>query len=148
MTDRRSFILASVATIVTPAFGLPGPTDTGRETSKVSALDKVQVTRLRVLVSDALKNIYLDFLEGAHLNQVDEVTQAQLRTSVDAYLADLKGRRVLYDFKSVCDAANNPPRFVETGYPQLDVWWVTPLHLSTGVYEQFSIGPRGVKERV
>ena len=74
-----------------------------------SAFDRINVRRLFIVlekaISTAAKFLLFEFN--------DEFTRAQFRNMVEPFLRDVKGRRGIYDFKVVCDEANNPGSVID-----------------------------------
>lgn len=70
-----------------------------------SALDRVNV---RMLLSYIKKNL-TRALRPFVFEQNDEITWEQMRTTASSFLADIKARRGLEDFRVICDETTNTP---------------------------------------
>lgn len=70
-----------------------------------TALDRVNV---RMLLNFVKRNSIVT-LRDFTFEQNDNVTRAQVRNILNSFLADVKARRGLTDFRVVCDTTNNTP---------------------------------------
>jgi phage tail sheath protein FI len=43
----------------------------------------------------------------------DEITRSHAKSTVEAYLSQIKGRRGVYNFDVVCNNDNNPPEVID-----------------------------------
>jgi len=77
--------------------------------NKPSAFDRINVRRLFIIleksISEAAKYSLFEFN--------DDITRAQFKNMVDPFLADVQGRRGIYDYRVVCDTTNNTPEVID-----------------------------------
>lgn len=77
--------------------------------TRPSALDRLNVRLLLVVIEPAIKAALEDFL--FELNDV--ATRSTAKHMVDSYMDNVKARRGVYDFLSVCDTTNNTPQDID-----------------------------------
>lgn len=70
---------------------------------KNSALDRLNVRLLLVVIEPAMKSFLDDFLFEIN----DDITRSQIKTGLESYLDGIKARRGIYDYKVFCDSSNN-----------------------------------------
>jgi hypothetical protein len=77
--------------------------------AKPSAFDRINVRRLFIIlekaISVAAKSLLFEFN--------DEFTRSQFKNIVEPFLADIQGRRGIYDYKVVCDVTNNTGEIID-----------------------------------
>ena len=78
--------------------------------SKPSAFDRINVRRLFIVLEKAISTAAKFTLFEFN----DQFTQANFVNMVNPYLADVKGRRGIYDFRVVCDQTNNTPQVIDS----------------------------------
>jgi phage tail sheath protein FI len=92
-------------------FALEGAVLYGDKTllTKPSAFDRINVRRLFIVLQKAISTAtkYLLF----ELN--DDVTRSLFVNSVNPFLADVKGRRGITDFKVIANETNNTPEVID-----------------------------------
>lgn len=109
-TDRDTLYKNGVNPVVT--FPGQGTVLFGDKTalSKPSAFDRINVRRLFIVlekaISTAAKYMLFEFN--------DAFTRAQFKAMVNPYLANIQGRRGIYDFLVVCDGTNNTPEIIDS----------------------------------
>jgi hypothetical protein len=82
-----------------------------------SALDRVNVSRLTKYIKRSLrKNLFAYLFEPN-----DEITRKNAKATADSFLADLMGRRGLYDFATLCDESNNYGERIDRNELWIDV---------------------------
>jgi len=93
---------------INPVVSFPGQGTLlfGDKTSQTrpSAFDRLNVRRLFIVLEKAISTAAKFSLFEFN----DEITRSQFRNMVEPFLRDVKGRRVITDFKVVCDDTNNP----------------------------------------
>lgn len=83
----------------------------------ISALDRINVTRLLNFISRGLRQTLFSFLFEPN----DEITRRNVKAVADGFLSDLIDRRALYDFASICDETNNTPERIDRNELWLDI---------------------------
>lgn len=83
-----------------------------------SALDRLNVRLLLIVIEPAIKNALENFL--FELN--DEGTRVLAKTVVESYMDNIKARRGVTDFKVICDGTNNTPNDVDNNRMILDLY--------------------------
>jgi hypothetical protein len=78
--------------------------------SKPSAFDRINVRRLFIVLEKAISTAAKFTLFEFN----DAFTQSQFVNMVEPYLADVQGRRGIYDYRVVCDSTNNTPDVVDS----------------------------------
>lgn len=77
--------------------------------AKPSAFDRINVRRLFIILEKAIavaaKSLLFEFN--------DEFTRSQFKNIVEPFLADIQGRRGIYDYKVVCDETNNTGEIID-----------------------------------
>lgn len=86
--------------------------------SKPSAFDRINVRRLFLVLEKAIGEMAKYFLFEFN----DAITRAQIVNTIEPFLANVKGRRGIYDFKVVCDSTNNTPYIIDTNQLNCDIY--------------------------
>jgi hypothetical protein len=85
--------------------------------STASALDRVNVARLTAFIRRTLRRRLFDFLFEPN----DDLTRQNVKAAVDSFLAELAGRRGLFDFATQVDDTNNTPAVVARSELVVDI---------------------------
>lgn len=91
----------------------------GQKTSAVanSALDRINVVRMLMYIKRALRKASMPFVFRPN----DAITRADLKTTVDSFLADIMVKRGLYDFATICNETNNTGVRIDNNELWIDV---------------------------
>lgn len=117
-----------------------GVTIWGQKTlqSRPSDLDRMNARLLLCLIRPAIREALEDFLfENLTGVENDSGTRGQIRSMVDNYMAGVKTRGGVYDYKVVCDKTNNSASDVENN--TIRVWLLVKIVKSVE-YIPFDIG--------
>ena len=106
--------------------------------SKPSAFTRINVRRLFIVMRKAISRSARYFLFEFN----DSFTRAQFKNMVNPYLADIKGRRGLYDFLVICDETNNTPTVIDSNEFIADIY-VKPARSINFIYLNFIATPTG-----
>jgi hypothetical protein len=87
------------------------------KTSRSSALDRINVSRLTTFLRTQLDAIAKPFIFEPN----DELTRNEIRQAVESFLLELVGQRALYDFLVVCDDTNNTPTRIDRNELYVDI---------------------------
>jgi len=92
----------------------------GQKTSlaKPSAFDRVNVRRLLITVEKAISTAS----RYALFEFNDDFTRARLRSMIEPFLRDVKGRRGIYDFLVVIDSSNNTAEVIDKNALVIDIY--------------------------
>ena len=85
--------------------------------SFASALDRVNVARLIAYLRERFDPLARPFIFEPN----DRITRANAKQVFDGFLADLLGKRAIYDFIVVCDETNNTPAKIDRNELYIDV---------------------------
>jgi hypothetical protein len=85
---------------------------------KPSRLDRIHVRLLLIVIERALR----DYLEFQKFELNDTFTRVKIKSAVESYLLDIKGRRGLQDFDVVVDESNNGPQVIDNNEMYVDVY--------------------------
>ena len=83
-----------------------------------SAFDRLYTRLLLNYLETNLASV----LEGFIFELNDEVTRASITSLVDSFMASVKARRGVYDYKVVCDESNNTPYVIDNYNLFVDVF--------------------------
>ena len=83
-----------------------------------SALDRMNVRLLLVVIQPAIKELYENFLFEFN----DFETRTRIKSIVDEYMFGIQGARGVSDFITVIDETNNPPAVIDANEMNLDVF--------------------------
>lgn len=86
--------------------------------SRASALDRLNVRLLLIVIEPAIKLFLEDYL--FELN--DEGTRAIIETKLESYLETIKARRGITDYDVVADDSNNSPEDVDANRLNVDIF--------------------------
>ena len=91
----------------------------GQKTSSVadSAMDRINVSRLLMYIKRALRKAAMPFVFRPN----DAITRADLKTTVDSFLADIMVKRGLYDYATICNESNNTAVRIDNNQLWIDV---------------------------
>lgn len=106
--NRRLFVGSAIVASVAPAALLP----------QQSALERVNTARLRSQIRATIDS----YVESVAFEPADDITRQQFVDAVTEYLKDLQSRRVIHDYKVVCDDSNNPPSLVQRNQWNFDIF--------------------------
>lgn len=84
--------------------------------ARPSALDRLNVRLLLIVIEPAIATFLEDFLFEFN----DDFTRLLVRDGVNSYMQDIKARKGVYDYSTVCDSSNNTP--VDIDNNKLNVW--------------------------
>lgn len=73
--------------------------------SRPSALDRLNVRLMLVVIEPAIATFLEDFLFEFN----DELTRILVKSGIDSYMEGIRSRKGVYDFLTVCDESNNTP---------------------------------------
>jgi len=138
-TDRDILYKNSINPVVT--FPGQGTLLYGDKTllTKPSAFDRINVRRLFIVlekaISTAAKYMLFEFN--------DAFTRSQFKSMVNPYLANIKGRRGIYDSLVVCDTTNNTPEIIDANQFVGDIY-VKPARSINFIQLNFVAVPTGV----
>jgi phage tail sheath protein FI len=108
--------------------------------NKPSAFDRINVRRLFLIlekaIGEAAKYLLFEFN--------DAITRAQFVNMVEPYLANIQGRRGIYDFKVVCDETNNTPYIIDTNQFIGDIY-IKPARVAEFITLRFIAVPTGIE---
>ncbi len=88
--------------------------------NRPSALDRLNVRLLLIVIEPAIKYTLEDFLFDLN----DEASRTLAKTIVDSYMDNIKARRGVTDFRVVCDDTNNTPNDVDNNRMILDLYLI------------------------
>lgn len=77
---------------------------------KPSAFDRINVRRLFIVLEKAIARA----AQSSLFEFNDEFTRAQFRSLIEPFLAQVQGRRGIFDFRVVCDETNNTPQVIDS----------------------------------
>jgi len=77
---------------------------------KPSAFDRINVRRLFIVLEKAIAKA----AQSSLFEFNDAFTRAQFRGLVEPFLAQVQGRRGIFDYKVVCDETNNTPQVIDS----------------------------------
>lgn len=77
---------------------------------KPSAFDRINVRRLFIVLEKAIARA----AQSSLFEFNDEFTRAQFRSLIEPFLAQVQGRRGIYDYRVVCDETNNTPQVIDS----------------------------------
>jgi hypothetical protein len=86
--------------------------------SRPSALDRMNVRLLLIVVEPALKEFAEDYLFEFN----DVPTRSEIQVKIDSYMGGIKGRRGVYDYQVICDTSNNTPDIIDNNQLIIDVF--------------------------
>jgi hypothetical protein len=84
--------------------------------SRPSALDRINVRLMLIVIEAAMKVALEDFLFEIN----DAATRAVITSVLSTYLTDIQARRGLYDFLVICDESNNTDQDIDNN--RLNCW--------------------------
>ena len=84
--------------------------------SRPSALDRLNVRLLLITIEPAIAAFLEDFLFEFN----DEFTRLLVKSGIDSYMDDIKARRGVYAYSTVCDETNNTPADIDNNV--MNVW--------------------------
>lgn len=87
-------------------------------TSRPSAIDRINVRRLLIVVEKAIATA----VKSALFEFNDSFTRSRLIGIIEPFLRTVKSRRGLYDYLVVCDESNNPGSVVDANALVIDVY--------------------------
>lgn len=85
--------------------------------SRASALDRVNVRLLLIVIEPAIEQLLMDYVFDA----IDTYTMEMIVSKLTPYLASIQARRGMYAFKVVCDSSNNTPETIDNNELIVDV---------------------------
>ena len=77
--------------------------------AKSSAFNRVNVRRLFLTLEKGISTASKWFLFEPN----DRFTRSQIVSMIDPFLADVKSRRGIYDYRVICDETNNTPTRID-----------------------------------
>lgn len=77
---------------------------------KPSAFDRINVRRLFIVLEKAIARA----AQSSLFEFNDEFTRAQFRSLIEPFLAQVQGRRGIFDYRVVCDETNNTPQVIDS----------------------------------
>jgi hypothetical protein len=86
--------------------------------ARPSALDRMNVRLLLILIEPALKEFAEDYLFEFN----DSPTRSEISVKIDSYMSGIKGRRGVYDYQVICDTSNNTPDVIDNNQLYIDVF--------------------------
>lgn len=103
-----------------------------------SALDRINVSRLIIYTTKVLATAvkYLNFEPN------DEKTWLQYKQLVEPFLANIKTRRGLYEFKIICDSSTNTPFNIDNNTMIAEIW-LKPTKTAERIITRFNITSTG-----
>jgi hypothetical protein len=84
--------------------------------SRPSALDRLNVRLLLIVIEPAIATFLEDFLFEFN----DDFTRLLIRDGINSYMQDIKARKGVYDYSAICDTTNNTN--VDIDANKLNVW--------------------------
>ena len=90
---------------------------------KTTAFSEIGIRRLFIVLEKAIAS----YAKYSLFEFNDSFTRSQFVSLVTPFLADVEGRRGIYDFKVVCDATNNTPQVIDAQQFVGDIY-VKPAH--------------------
>jgi len=109
------------------------------EHSPASALDRVNVRQLLIVIEKAIK-IYL---EGVLFELNDQYTRQRVVSTISQFMNLVKGRNGVYDFTVICDTSNNTPQVIDQNQLNVDLY-VQPVRAAEFIQLQTIITRTGV----
>lgn len=97
--------------------------------SYASALDRVNVGRLLAYLRERFDPLARPFIFEPN----DKITRANAKQVFDNFLADMIGKRAIYDFIVVCDETNNTPARIDRNELWIDVA-IEPVKAAEFIY--------------
>ncbi len=104
-----------------------------------SAFSRINVRTLFIVIKKAIAHASRGLL--FELN--DEITRSIFRNATNRYLADVKGRRGVYDFRVICDESNNTPQVIDSNEFVGDIY-VKPARSINAIHLNFIATGTGV----
>ena len=131
--NRRDFVrftLAATLTAEVHAFAPPvGKGLWATPASQVNgALAAVRDRQILLAISQQLETAYYRLLDAEKLSINDDILRRQLYQQFSELMDTFVARRLIVQYKVVCDDSNNPPSVVDTGLPAVIVVWRTERH--------------------
>lgn len=84
--------------------------------SRPSALDRLNVRLLLITIEPAIAVFLEDFLFEFN----DEFTRLLVKSGIESYMDDIKARRGVYAYQTICDETNNTPQNIDNN--EMNVW--------------------------
>ena len=103
-------------------------------TAKPSALDRVNVRRLMIVIEKAVATA----VKYSIFEFNDAFTRSRLVGMIDPFLRTVKARRGVYDYYVQCDASNNPPSVLDANGLVIDVY-IKPTRVAEFIQVNFNI---------
>jgi hypothetical protein len=85
-------------------------------TTRPTALDRLNVRLLLVYIQPAIAELLEDFIFEFN----DAITRNQIKVIIDDYMENIKTRRGVYAYQTVCDESNNTPVVIDAN--EMEVW--------------------------
>jgi len=104
-----------------------------------SAFSRINVRTLFIVIKKAIARASRGLL--FELN--DEITRSIFRNATNRYLADVKGRRGVYDFRVISDESNNTPQVIDSNEFVGDIY-VKPSRSINAIHLNFIATGTGV----
>lgn len=106
---------------INPISFIPGVgiTNYGNKTvfTEISALDRINVSRLIAFIRSRLEGIGKQFLFEPN----DQITRDEIKNAINGLMIDLVNKRGIYDFLVVCDLSNNTPARIDANELWVDI---------------------------
>jgi len=84
--------------------------------ARPTSLDRLNVRLLLVYIQPAIASLLDDFIFEFN----DVITRNQIKIIIDQYMENIKARRGVYAFQTVCDESNNTPAVIDAN--EMEVW--------------------------
>jgi hypothetical protein len=86
--------------------------------SRPSALDRLNVRLLLIVIEPAIAEFLQDFLFEFN----DEFTRLLIKSGIESYMDNIKARRGVYSYEIVCDETNNTPQVIDENKLNVDLY--------------------------
>lgn len=131
--NRRDFVRFTLAATLTAEVNASAPPISkglwATPASQVNgALAAVNDRRILSAISQQLETAYCSLLDAEKFIINDAILRRQLFQMFTELMDTFVARRLIVQYKVVCDDSNNPPSVVDTGIPAVIVAWRTERH--------------------
>ena len=108
-------------------------------TATASALDRIPVQRMFILIEQSISKLLMGFVEEFN----NSFTRHRIINAITPFLQNIKSLQGLYDFKLVCDSSNNPPAIEDMNELIVDIY-LKPTMLAEFIHLNVYAVPTGV----
>lgn len=93
------------------------------EVKQLSSLGLINQRRLLLKIRETLGEVYMNFIEANRYQPLDDITRHMLQSYMQRTLDYFVSKRVLYDYKVICNETNNSPLVIDnSNLPMTDTY--------------------------